>query len=72
MVKASDFQHINQFKPNAPFLYPLKTSASYTVFLCFQKVEKGCIGKEWIKLLKSEFKTSMRLIQCSVAHLINT
>ena len=32
----------NPFVPNAPFLYPLKT--------CFQRVEKRCIGNEWINL----------------------
>ena len=32
---------INPFVPNAPFLYPLKTSESLTVLWCFQGVEKG-------------------------------
>ena len=40
---------INPFVPNAPFLYPLKTSENLTVFWCFQEVEKGCIGNEWVK-----------------------
>ena len=35
------------FVPNAPFLYPLKTSENLTVF-CFQGVEKGCIRNEWV------------------------
>ena len=26
----------NPFVPNAPFLYPLKTSENLTIFLCFQ------------------------------------
>ena len=30
---------INPFVPNAPFLYPLKTSEN-------RKVEKGCIGNK--------------------------
>ena len=34
----------NPFAPNAPFLSPLKTSENRKVFLCFQGVEKGCIG----------------------------
>ena len=38
------FAEINPFVSNAPFLYPLKTS----VFWCFQRVEKGCIGNEWV------------------------
>ena len=48
------FQHIyswkdtfNPFIPNPPFIYPLKTSENRKV-LCFQEVEKGCIGNEWI------------------------
>ena len=39
----------NPFFPNATFFYPLKTSENRKVFQCFQGVEKGCIGKEWIK-----------------------
>ena len=38
------------FVPNAPFLYLLKTSEKLTVFWCFQGVEKGCIGNEWVKV----------------------
>ena len=38
---------INPFVPSAPFLYPQKTE-SLTVFWCFQGVEEGCIGKEWV------------------------
>ena len=41
--------HRNLFAPNASFLYPLKTSENLTVFLCFQGVEKGCIGNECVK-----------------------
>ena len=40
---------INPFIPNAPILYPLKTSENRKVFLCFQRVEKGCTGNEWVK-----------------------
>ena len=38
----------NPFVSNALFLYPLKTSENHTVFWCFQGVEKGCIGNEWV------------------------
>ena len=41
---------INPFVPNAPFLYPSKTSENLTVFWCFQGVEKGCIGNEWVNV----------------------
>ena len=34
--------------PNAPFLYPLKTSENHKVFSYFHGVEKGCFGNEWI------------------------
>ena len=40
---------LNPFDPNAPFLYPLKTSENRKVFWCFQGVEKRCIGNEWVK-----------------------
>ena len=39
----------NQFVPNAPFFYCLKPSENRKVFCCFQGVEKGCIGKKWVK-----------------------
>ena len=39
---------INPFVPNAPSLYPLKTSENLTIFWCFQEVEKGCIGNKWV------------------------
>ena len=41
---------LNPFVPNAPFLYPLKTSENRKVFRCFQRVDKGCIENEWVKL----------------------
>ena len=44
--------HVNPFVPNAPFLYPLKTSENLTV-LCFQGVEEGYLGNEWVKLVKN-------------------
>ena len=49
--------NINQFVPDGPFLYPLKTSKKRK---CFRVVEKGCIGKEWViknvKYKKSFFR----------------
>ena len=45
--------YLNLFFPNAPFLYPLKTSENRRVFLCFQGVEKECIGNKWIKFKKN-------------------
>ena len=36
---------VNPFAPNAPFLYPLKTSENLKGF---QGVEKGCTGNEWV------------------------
>ena len=41
--------NFNPFVPNAPFLYPLKSSENRKVFWCFQGVEKGCIRNEWVK-----------------------
>ena len=40
---------LNPFVLNAPFLYPLKAS------WCFQGVEKGRIGKKWVKNPNSYF-----------------
>ena len=44
---------LNPFIPNAPFLYSLKTSENLRVCWCFEGVEKGCIGNEWVKETKS-------------------
>ena len=51
---------LNTFVPNAPFLYPLKTTESLMVFWCFQGMAKGCIGNELVKLIcpwRDEFIT---------------
>ena len=48
-VKQSWKGFIDSFVPNAPFLYPLKTSENLTVFWCFQGVGKECIGSKWVK-----------------------
>ena len=39
---------INPFVSNATLLYILKTSENFTVFLCFQGAEKGCIWNIWV------------------------
>ena len=50
------FHLLTHYFLNAPFLYPLKASENLTVFWCFQWVEKGHIGSQWVKLsLKSTF-----------------
>ena len=45
---------LNPFIPNALFLYPLKTSENLTVCWCFQGVEKGCIGNEWVNIHQND------------------
>ena len=56
----------NRFIPNAPFLYPLKTSENRKLFWCFQGVEKGTLqtnglmGFTWNHLLKH----SIRMTKC--------
>ena len=40
----------NPFVPNAPFLYPMKTSENGKVFRCLQGLEKGQTGKKWINI----------------------
>ena len=48
---------LNAFGPNAPFLYPLKKSENLKVFLCFQGVEKECIGNEWVNRKRSTWNS---------------
>ena len=48
-MKRAEKTAFNPFVPNAPFLYPLKTTENRKVFWYFQGVEKGCIGNEWVK-----------------------
>ena len=57
-ISSKDLTRLNSFIPNAPFLYPLKTSEKWKVFYCFQGVEKWCIGKKWVNfhVLKFEKK----------------
>ena len=50
-LSEKDYNILNGFVSIAPFLYPLKTSENRKVFWCFQRSEKGCIGKEWVKQL---------------------
>ena len=40
---------VNPFFPNA-LLYPLKAQKNLQFFRCFQGVEKGCIGNNWVKI----------------------
>ena len=52
----------NPFVLNASFLYPLKTSENRKVFWCFEWVEKGWIGNEWIILVAAErLQANMRM-----------
>ena len=46
------FSFINSVVPNAPFLYPLKTSENLTVFWYFQRIEIGWIWNKWVNLQK--------------------
>ena len=43
---------LNHSFPMQPFSTPLKTSENLRVFWCFQGVEKGCIGNDWVKYKK--------------------
>ena len=47
--------------PMHRFMYPLKRSENLTVFWGFQGIEKGCIGKEWVK-------SKVKLIQSNIYH----
>ena len=45
----------NSFLPNALFLYPIQTSENLPIFLCFQWVEKGCIGNKSVNTHETIF-----------------
>ena len=45
------YEKDNIFVPDAPFLYPLKTSENRPVFWWFQGVEKGYIGNKSVKTI---------------------
>ena len=51
----------NPFDPNAPFLYPLKTSenheAFFFFFFFFQGVEKGCLVNKWVNYVNTKSVT---------------
>ena len=53
--KIEAFKILNPFVPNAPFLYPLKTSGY------FQGVGKGCIGNELVKRTRGLTNTILTL-----------
>ena len=59
---ASNGCPVNPFVSNAPFLYPMKTSENLIVF-CFQGLENGCIGNEWVKFPKNFFEDSTTQIK---------
>ena len=61
----------NPFVPNAPFLYPLKTSENRKVFLCFQGVEKGCIGNKWVNKIIFGYKRPSLLRKTSDSANVN-
>ena len=56
-----------------PFSNPLKTSENRKVFWCLQRVEKGCIGNEWVKkrnlaTIPNNSKDSMSTIHLFLAN----
>ena len=53
-IMENKIRNFNPFVPHALFLYPLKTSRNLTVF-CFQRLEKGCIGNEWVNIYQKSF-----------------
>ena len=46
---------INPLVPSAPFLCPQKTSENCNA-LCFQGVEKECVGSKWVKKYNRKFE----------------
>lgn len=55
---------LNPFVPNESFFYPLKTSGNLKIFLCFQGVDKECIGNEWvnIKFNQQDYQVNARFL----------
>ena len=47
---------LNPLVPNAPSLYPLKTSENLKIFWYFQGVEKDCIGNQLVNISSEELK----------------
>ena len=62
-ISSKDLTRLNSFVPNAPFLYPLKTSEKWKVFYCFQGVEKWCIGKKWVNFHVLKFEKKKLYLQ---------
>ena len=56
----------NPFVPNAPFLYPLKTSENRKVFWCFHGVEKGTLETNGLMGFASNhlLKHSIQMTKC--------
>ena len=52
---ASQDPLINPFVPNAPFLYPLKTSGNQKVFWYSEGVEKVCMGTNGLSQFHMSF-----------------
>ena len=48
-VMKNVMEYLNPFVPNAPFMYPLKTSENRKGYWCLQGVQKGCIGNKWVE-----------------------
>ena len=53
---------INPFFPNAPFLYPQKTSENLMVFWCFQGVDNRCIENKWIKWERTQVRGVFKIL----------
>ena len=62
---------ISPFIPNAPFLYPPKTSENSKAFWCFRRLEEWCIRNKWVKIkdaleLQSIISVFDKAIYCKV------
>ena len=60
-----EFENLNPFVPNVPFLYHLKTSENLTVF-CLQGVEKACTGNEWGKKSRAIHHLKPKACNCNL------
>ena len=58
--------NLNPFVPNALFLTPRIKSENFTVFLCFQGVEKECIWTKSINIVSMTLNYSLGFYLCQI------
>ena len=52
--------NFSTFVSNTPFLYHLKISGKRNLFSYCRRVEKGCIGDEWVNSCVTKLRKNQR------------